>query len=77
MNETVPESANGSAASAGLRERKDFSNIPTAIPIPNLIDVQRESYERFLQMELLPSERDEIGLDAVFKSVSRSRTSAR
>ena len=50
-------------------EHKDFSGIPATIPIPNLIDIQRESFKRFLQLEELPGERDEIGLDAVFKSV--------
>ena len=51
------------------RERRDFSKIKTSIPIPNLIEVQKNSYERFLQMDLLPSERDETGLEGVFKSV--------
>ncbi len=51
------------------RERVDFSKIKTTIPIPNLIEVQKKSYERFLQMELLPSERDDTGLESVFKSV--------
>ncbi len=51
------------------RERCDFSRIPVAIPIPNLIEVQKKSYEKFLQMDLLPSEREDIGLQAVFKSV--------
>ncbi|MGH9558871.1 MAG: hypothetical protein ACRD30_06480, partial [Bryobacteraceae bacterium] len=51
------------------RERVDFSKIKTSIPIPNLIEVQKKSYERFLQMELLPSERDDTGLESVFKSV--------
>ena len=50
-------------------ERKDVSGIPAAIPIPNLIDIQRKSHKRFLQLDELPGERDEIGLDAVFKSV--------
>src|SRR5579871_6493474 len=31
-------------------ERVDFSKIKTSIPIPNLIEVQKKSYERFLQM---------------------------
>ena len=61
--------ANGSAAAASRAKRHDFSAIRTAIPIPNLIDVQRESYARFLQMDSLPGEREEIGLQAVFKSV--------
>src|SRR5207249_10349669 len=39
------------------RERKDFSKIKTTVPIPNLIEIQRKSYERFLQMNRLPSER--------------------
>jgi DNA-directed RNA polymerase subunit beta len=51
------------------RERVDFSKIKTTIPIPNLIEVQKQSYERFLQMDLLPSERDDTGLESVFKSV--------
>ncbi|MGZ5460287.1 MAG: DNA-directed RNA polymerase subunit beta, partial [Thermoanaerobaculia bacterium] len=38
-------------------------------PLPNLIDVQRKSYEDFLQMDLLPKERQDVGLQAVFKSV--------
>src|SRR5437016_8809118 len=53
----------------GARERHDFSKIKTSIPIPNLIEVQKKSYERFLQMELLPQERDDSGLESVFKSV--------
>src|ERR1700734_2495273 len=52
-----------------LRSRLDFSKIPTAIQIPNLIEVQRRSYERFLQMDKLPSEREDNGLQSVFPSV--------
>ncbi len=52
-----------------LRSRLDFSKIPTPIQIPNLIEVQRRSYERFLQMDKLPSERDDNGLHSVFTSV--------
>ena len=51
------------------RERVDFSKIKTTIPIPNLIEVQKNSYERFLQMNLLPSEREDAGLQSVFNSV--------
>ncbi|MCL4401447.1 MAG: DNA-directed RNA polymerase subunit beta [Acidobacteria bacterium] len=50
-------------------ERVDFSKIKTTIPIPNLIEVQKKSYERFLQMDLLPNERDDTGLQSVFTSV--------
>ena len=48
--------------------RHDFSKIRTSVRIPNLIEVQRDSYDRFLQMDLLPPERDLVGLQAVFKS---------
>jgi DNA-directed RNA polymerase subunit beta len=49
--------------------RRDFSRIRTSLPIPNLIDVQRKSYERFLQMNLLPEERANHGLQAVFTGI--------
>jgi DNA-directed RNA polymerase subunit beta len=51
------------------RERIDFSKIKQTIPIPNLIEIQKKSYERFLQMNRLPSEREDAGLQSVFKSV--------
>ena len=57
------------ANNGAVRQRINFSKIPTVINIPNLIEVQRQSYERFLQMDLLPSEREDIGLQAVFNSV--------
>jgi len=50
-------------------ERMNFSKIRSFMDLPNLIDVQRRSYERFLQMNLLPEERDQSGLQAVFTSV--------
>src|ERR1700727_1729584 len=51
------------------RERLDFAKINTTVQIPNLIDVQKKSYQRFLQMDLLPSEREDSGLQSVFASV--------
>src|SRR3979411_1825650 len=51
------------------RERLDFSKIQSSIQIPNLIEVQKKSYQRFLQMDLLPSEREDGGLQSVFSSV--------
>ncbi|MDH3786331.1 MAG: DNA-directed RNA polymerase subunit beta, partial [Acidobacteriota bacterium] len=56
--------------STAARTRADFSKIKAAIPIPNLIEVQKRSYERFLQMRTAPADRDDhIGLQAVFKSI--------
>ena len=49
--------------------RLNFSKIEKIIDIPNLIDVQRNSYESFLQKDVPPEERQEMGLQAVFKSV--------
>ena len=51
------------------RQRVDFSKIQTELPIPNLIEVQKQSYRRFLQMHLLKEEREDFGLQAVFNSV--------
>jgi DNA-directed RNA polymerase subunit beta len=51
------------------RNRLDFSKIAATIQIPNLIEVQKRSYDRFLQMDKLPSEREDAGLQAVFQSV--------
>ena len=52
-----------------VRQRHDFSRIESSLPIPNLIDVQKRSYERFLQMNLLPEERANRGLQAVFANI--------
>src|SRR6266508_1508716 len=51
------------------RDRVGFQKINTSIPIPNLIEIQKNSYERFLQMRVLPGEREDAGLQSVFKSV--------
>ncbi len=51
------------------RQRLDFAKIQGSIQIPNLIEVQKKSYQRFLQMDLLPSEREDGGLQSVFTSV--------
>ena len=51
------------------RKRIDFSKIQTYLPIPNLIDIQRTSYDDFLQMHVLSTERKDNGLQAAFRSV--------
>ena len=51
------------------RQRLDFSKIASKVPIPNLIDIQKRSYDEFLQMNLLHSERETRGLKAVFESM--------
>ncbi|MBS40925.1 MAG: DNA-directed RNA polymerase subunit beta [Rhodospirillales bacterium] len=51
------------------RLRKSFGKIPEVSSMPNLIEVQKTSYEHFLQQDLAPDQRDEHGLEEVFKSV--------
>ena len=50
------------------RIRKSFGRIPEAVQMPNLIEVQRSSYEQFLQRDGRHGRKDE-GVEAVFKSV--------
>ena len=51
------------------RIRRSYSKISEVAEIPNLIAIQKKSYDRFLQKELEHEKRDEIGLQKVFKSV--------
>jgi DNA-directed RNA polymerase subunit beta len=51
------------------RIRKSFGRIPEVVAMPNLIDVQRASYEGFLQMHTAPDSRTNTGLQEVFTSV--------
>ncbi|MBI4829699.1 MAG: DNA-directed RNA polymerase subunit beta [Nitrospinae bacterium] len=46
--------------------RRNFSRIPTIIEIPNLLEVQTKSYEKFLQRAIPPAKRDMVGLQEVF-----------
>jgi DNA-directed RNA polymerase subunit beta len=50
-------------------ERTDFSKIGTQFPMPDLLAIQRQSYAEFLQMDLLPEERKDTGLQSAFKDV--------
>ncbi len=50
-------------------ERTDFSKISTHFPMPDLLAIQRQSYAEFLQMDLLPEERKDAGLQSAFKDV--------
>ena len=51
------------------RVRKSFGRIPTVTSMPNLIEVQKSSYESFLQMNVAADKRSDTGLQGVFKSV--------
>jgi len=49
--------------------RKNFGRIKKIVDIPDLIDIQTKSYEKFLQRDIIPDERDNSGLQGTFKSV--------
>jgi len=51
------------------RIRRSFAKIPSILDIPNLIDIQKQSFERFLQVSVEPEKRENAGLQAVFNSV--------
>src|SRR3989304_7484561 len=53
----------------GRGTRRDFGKTPSIVEIPNLIEVQKGSYEAFLQKDVAPERREDVGLQAGFKSV--------
>jgi len=56
-------------ASSFVRHRRSFAKIKPAIGMPNLIDIQKRSYNEFLQSDVQPDARLDIGLQGVFKSI--------
>ena len=65
----IGKSFGSSSFTGRKRIRKSFGRLPEVAEMPNLIDVQRASYEAFLQMEVHPDSRKHAGLQEVFKSV--------
>src|ERR1700728_447096 len=57
------------AFSGKKRIRKTFGRIPEVAQMPNLIEVQRASYDHFLQMGVEPENRISVGLQEVFRGV--------
>ena len=49
--------------------RRSFGKIKDIVPVPNLIEVQSKSFNDFVQLDFLPSERQLIGLEKVFRDV--------
>lgn len=54
---------------SNIRVRKSFAKNKQVIDIPNLIELQKSSYEAFIQKDMDPDRRGEAGLNGVFKSV--------
>ena len=52
-----------------VNEVRDFSKRGDALPIPNLIRIQSDSYQRFLQKDVEPAKRKNEGLEALLREV--------
>ena len=52
-----------------LRNKLNFAKIPSVIEIPNLIEIQKKSFESFLQLEVKARDRKIQGLEEVFRDV--------
>jgi DNA-directed RNA polymerase subunit beta len=52
-----------------LRLRHSFGKYGHAVPVPDLIQIQRASYLKFLQREVDPDQREDVGLQRIFRSV--------
>ncbi len=49
--------------------RKSFGKIPLVTSLPNLVEVQKRSFDNFLQLKTDPDKRENTGLHSIFKSV--------
>ncbi len=49
--------------------RRNYGHVKKILDIPNLIEIQTQSYEKFLQKDLQPAKRANVGLQSAFKSV--------
>src|SRR5512140_3256598 len=58
-----------SKVQSNFRYRTNLGRVEPIVEIPNLIDIQKSSYDKFLQTDVGPRDRKEIGLESVFRSV--------
>jgi DNA-directed RNA polymerase subunit beta len=58
-----------SVIQSNFRIRKHLGRVRKVIDVPNLIDIQKTSYDKFLQSNIPQNDRAEVGLQAVFRSV--------
>ncbi len=49
--------------------RKSFGDLKDIVPVPNLIEIQSKSFNDFVQLDYLPSEREQIGLEKVLRDI--------
>jgi DNA-directed RNA polymerase subunit beta len=58
-----------SVVQRNFRIRHSYGQVEHPFEIPNLIDLQRKSYAKFLQMDVDEGEREEVGLESVFRNI--------
>ena len=58
-----------SSNSAKANNTFSFSNLQEIVDIPDLLGLQVNSMETFLQEEVLPEKRENVGLEAVFRNI--------
>jgi DNA-directed RNA polymerase subunit beta len=57
-------------SSSYTRPRKSYAKVHSAVEIPYLIEIQKNSYSQFLQAEIEPAKRKrDVGIESVFRSV--------
>ena len=49
--------------------RKSFGKVKDIVPVPDLIEIQSKSFNDFVQLDMLPSERAPIGLEKVLRDI--------
>ena len=58
-----------SKVQSNFRHRTNLGKVKSIVDVPNLIGIQKRSYDKFLQSDIIPKDRNDIGLEGVFKSV--------
>jgi DNA-directed RNA polymerase subunit beta len=58
-----------SVVQRNFRIRNSYGQVEQQAKIPNLIDLQKKSYDRFLQVDVPEDEREDVGLQAAFNSI--------
>ena len=53
----------------GKRERLSYAKLPEVMDLPDLIEIQKKSYEKFLQKGVPPEKREDTGLQEVFNEI--------
>jgi DNA-directed RNA polymerase subunit beta len=69
LEELLSKAEKGTTGMLRMDTVRNFSKVGDALPIPNLMEIQTESYKRFLQADLPPDKRKNQGLEALLREV--------